>query len=183
MKTYAFVDGGYLRAWGGKFNVPYPNPWTACWSSLLIAQGVPQAGSAHELHRLTYYDALPDELGTPESKGVEAYMRSIEVLQNCQLGYGTLRKRRGRGNEQKGVDTLVAVDMLVGAFTGLFEAALLLSGDADFVPVVHEVKRRGVHVIVGAHEASLSDELRRSADRVRYLGPDCLRALAVAETS
>ena len=66
---------------------------------------------------------------------------------------------------QKGVDTLMAVDMLVGAFSGLFDIAVLVAGDADFVPVVEEVKRRGVMVAVAGVRSSLADDLLRAADR------------------
>ncbi len=55
--------------------------------------------------------------------------------------------------------------MLVGAFSGLFDIAVLVAGDGDFTPVVEEVRRRGVMVVVVAVSESLSDDLRRVADR------------------
>jgi uncharacterized LabA/DUF88 family protein len=63
--------------------------------------------------------------------------------------------------------------MLVGAFTGLFSVAVLVAGDADFVPVVNEVKRRGVMVVVAAapSDGSLSDDLKRAADRFYAIEP------------
>ena len=67
---------------------------------------------------------------------------------------------------QKAVDTLLVTDLLVGIFTNLFEIAILLGGDQDFVPAVIEAKRRGVMVVVMAEERSLGDDLRRAADRV-----------------
>ena len=71
-------------------------------------------------------------------------------------------KRKAR---QKGVDTLIAVDMLVGAFSGLFDVAVLVAGDADFIPVVEEVRRRGAMVAVAGVSTSVSGDLRRVADR------------------
>lgn len=38
--------------------------------------------------------------------------------------------------------------MLVSAFTENYSTAVLVTGDADFVPVVEEVKRRGPTVVV-----------------------------------
>ena len=83
---------------------------------------------------------------------------------DMHLGFGALRglKRKAR---QKGVDAQIAVDMLVGAFSGLFDVAVLIAGDADFVPVVEEVKRRGVMVAVAASASSLAEDLLRVADR------------------
>jgi uncharacterized LabA/DUF88 family protein len=70
------------------------------------------------------------------------------------------------------VDTLIAVHMLVGAYSEIYSVAVLVSGDADFVPVVNEVRRRGVMVVVAAMEdGSLSEDLRRAADRFVPIGP------------
>ena len=77
-----------------------------------------------------------------------------------------------RPPRQKGVDTLVAVDMLVGAFTQLFSVAVLLAGDADFVPVVNEVRRRGVMVVVAGERKSIADDLVRAADRFVEIDPN-----------
>ncbi len=64
---------------------------------------------------------------------------------------------------------MIAVDMLVGAFTNIFSVAILVAGDADYVPVVNEVRRRGVMVVGAGNEdckqACVSDELKRAADR------------------
>jgi uncharacterized LabA/DUF88 family protein len=55
--------------------------------------------------------------------------------------------------------------MLVGSFSNLFDIAVLVAGDADFVPVVEEVKRKGVMVTVAGVSASVADDLRRASDR------------------
>ena len=55
--------------------------------------------------------------------------------------------------------------MIVGAFTEVYDLAVLVAGDADFVPVLDEVRRRGASVVVVAHKASLADDLLRAADR------------------
>ena len=65
------------------------------------------------------------------------YWNSIENLDNTPLGFGMLR---GEGNRirQKAVDSLIAVHILVGAFTRTYSIAVLIAGDADFVPIVRE---------------------------------------------
>ena len=123
------------------------------------------------LGRVTYYDALPDEDQengengeNGEATDLQAYWRTIELLPDVHLGFGALRGL-GRRVRQKGVDTLIAVDMLVGAFSGIFDMAVLVSGDADFTPVVEEVRRRGAMVAVAGVSTSVSGDLRRVADR------------------
>lgn len=113
--------------------------------------------------RVAYYDAVPDDEQN-RREDTEAYWRAIEVLPDVHLGFGALRGLK-RTMRQKGVDTLMAVDMLVGAFSGLFDIAVIVAGDADFVPVVEELKRRGVMVTVAGFPDSISQDLLRAADR------------------
>lgn len=122
------------------------------------------------LARVIYYDGRPDE-EAELSSDLRDYWDAIELLSDTELGFGSTRRgTRRRPPRQKGVDTLIAVDMLVGAFTQLFPVAILIAGDADFVPVVNEVRRRGVMVVVAADEQSVSDDLRRAADRFIAIG-------------
>jgi len=63
-------------------------------------------------------------------------------------------------------------EVIEGAFTKLFQIAVLVTGDADFVPVLNEVRRRGVMVVLAAVEdAALSLDLRRAADRFVRIEP------------
>ncbi len=167
--AYVFIDGGYLRSLSRERKIALVNPRKLASS---LAESVPVQTWAHNpatrtnalLGRVTYYDALPGD-GVPPNQDLLDYWKAIEVLEDVHLGFGAVKglKRQAR---QKGVDVLIAVDMLVGAFSGLFDIAVIVTGDADFVPVVEEVKRRGVMVAIAASASSLSDDLRRVADRV-----------------
>jgi uncharacterized LabA/DUF88 family protein len=173
--AHAFVDGGYLRRLAADLRRDLPDPHRLMRA--VSEHGQVQAWGARTsnnvntiLTRTIYYDARPDsdELDAPLSD----YWRTIELLPDTHLGFGSLRGGTGKKPpRQKGVDTLIAVDMLVGAFERLFSVAILAAGDADFVPVVLEVRRRGVMVVVAASETSISDELRRSADRFVAIEP------------
>jgi uncharacterized LabA/DUF88 family protein len=113
------------------------------------------------LDRVIYYDGRPDGGANPL---IEEYWKAIELLKDTEIGFGAVRFR-GKERQQKRVDSLIAVDMLEGAFTHLFQVAILIAADSDFVPVVEAVRRRGVMVVVAASEP-LADELRRVADRI-----------------
>jgi len=164
--AHVFIDGGYLRAVGRKTDCPYPNPSEL--AKKLVAHTTVQAWAANPVAtvntfhaRTTFYDALPESDVDP---CLQEYWRAIQTQEDMHLGFGALRglKRKAR---QKGVDVQLAVDMLVGAFEGAFDVAVLVAGDADFIPVVEEVKRRGVMVVAAAEPVSLADDLRRVADR------------------
>lgn len=175
MKSYCFVDGGYLRGEAKRAGKPLVNPRSLAmqivfsnliqqWTSPRAEDNLRQRAQSWSigLARVLYYDARPDsETETPPL--IKDYWREIENLSDTDVAFGALR---GRPRRQKRVDGLIAVDMLVGTFTGLFEVAVLVAGDSDFVPVVNEVRRRGVMVVVAGVEGSLSPELREAADRV-----------------
>ena len=168
-RNHAFVDGAYLRHLARDHSVDLPNPRelvsnAIARSPLMEWCRSPISANAVALDRLTYYDAQPDE-PEPIPAHLRSYWKAIELLFDTDLGFGSVR---GRPRRQKGVDTLIAVDMLSGAFDRTFNVAILVAGDADFVPVVQEVKRRGAMVGLVA-ESSAADELKRAVDRVSLL--------------
>ncbi len=187
-----FVDGGYLREVAKIEGKDYIDPLKVVEAVLgseeiMSWPLITRLNSAYHmgLTRVTYYDGRPAADAEADA-GLLAYWNAIELLPGTQLGFGSLRGRDRRTGQprQKGVDTLIAVDMLVGAFTNLFTVAVLVAGDADFVPVIHEVKRRGVMVVVAGYEGSspsavVSEDLKRAADRYYVLKPQQLNPLKV----
>ncbi len=169
--VHAFVDGGYLAKLAQERKVPLPDPRHLA-EQILRAEFYVIGDTPTVLTRVTYYDASPQDpvTETPESR--LSYWEAVEALPDTALGFGFLRARRGREPRQKAVDTLMAVDMVVGAFTGIFSVALLIAGDSDFVPVVDEVRRRGVLVLLAADRSSVNEELLRSVDRFVPIGPE-----------
>lgn len=174
--AHCFVDGAYLRRLADEAQAPWVNPRTLA-NNIVISDEVQSWGRSYRDHsdasvltRVIYYDARPDEDATVNAI-LREYWDAVELLPDTELGFGSLRGGIKRGPpRQKGVDTLVAVDMLVGAFTRMFSIAVLVAGDGDFVPVVNEVRKRGVMVVVAA-EKRVSSDLRRSADRFYEIGP------------
>jgi uncharacterized LabA/DUF88 family protein len=123
------------------------------------------------LSRVSYYDARPfDE--REMTADIKSYTEAVELLHDVHVSWGILRPKRGKKPaHQKAVDTLVAVDMVVGAFTEIYSVALLISGDADFLPVIEEVSRRGVMVVVCGEKESVASELIAAADRFLPMKP------------
>jgi uncharacterized LabA/DUF88 family protein len=74
-------------------------------------------------------------------------------------------KKAKKQRKAKGVDIALTKDLLSHAFMGNYDVAVLIAGDADYVPVVEEVKRLGKRVIVSFFEgSSLGLELRLAGD-------------------
>lgn len=77
--------------------------------------------------------------------------------------------------KSKGVDISLARDMLGHAYKDSYDAAVLIAGDGDYVPLVEDVKRLGKQVYVvffAADGNGLSPELRRAADTFFDFSPD-----------
>ncbi len=55
-----------------------------------------------------------------------------------------------RGTEERGVDLRMATDMIKLAWVDNYDVAVLVSSDADFVPVAEFLETRGIKVIHGA---------------------------------
>jgi uncharacterized LabA/DUF88 family protein len=52
-----------------------------------------------------------------------------------------------RGTVEKGIDTAIVVDLIQGAADRTYDRAVLVSGDADFVPAVEFIQRGGTQII------------------------------------
>ncbi len=167
-RVHVFIDGGFIREGAREAGCRWPTARSMC-QHLVSTDHLqswardPRIVRSAMLQRIRYYDAFADSPDSQDPK-LQAYWREVELEDDVHLGFGELRGLRRRVR-QKGVDTLIAVDMIVGAYGGLFDIALLIAGDADFVPVLEEVKRRGIMVAVASPRARISDELRRCADR------------------
>jgi hypothetical protein len=65
-------------------------------------------------------------------------------------------KKDRQSAKSKGVDIALAKDFISNAFLDNYEVAVLLAGDADYVPMVNEVKRLGKLVyVIFFHEKGL----------------------------
>ena len=52
-----------------------------------------------------------------------------------------------RGTEEKGIDVRIATDMIKLAWADNYDAAVLVSSDKDFIPVVQFLETRGIKVL------------------------------------
>jgi uncharacterized LabA/DUF88 family protein len=95
----------------------------------------------------------------------------LQELQQAlwELGFhGEVFKKEKRQQKSKGVDITLARDFLANAFMDNYDAAVLMAGDADYLPIVNEVKRMGklVYVIFFHGEGSgLSRRLHIASDQ------------------
>lgn len=86
-----------------------------------------------------------------------------------RMPFVTLKTRpfipRGGGYIQKGVDTLIATDMVSMAFLNHYDVAVLVSGDGDLAPAVDAIKDAGRQIIAAMFPRSRSTAVATSADQ------------------
>ena len=87
--------------------------------------------------------------------------------------------------QQKGVDTLIALDMVRLAGRSVFSTAVLIAGDRDMAEVVRTVQDFGIRVVVATpNRRSVSDELAQLADYVIDIREgDCRKMLTARRPS
>jgi uncharacterized LabA/DUF88 family protein len=122
------------------------------------------------------------DFGDPEYGKQDEYFKRIRMNNNYEVKLGRLIKTKGNNFRQKGVDVLLAIDMITKAFLNQYEIALLLGGDDDYVDLIKSIKDLTGKRVYGAYfERSASERLVESLDRRLILSDsvkgftDCIR--------
>lgn len=83
--------------------------------------------------------------------------------------------KRGPKYIQKGVDILLATEMLFFGFNNMYDIAVLCSGDQDFLPMIQRVKDLGKLVYVVSFDHSCAEKMKRNPDQYTNLSEDIER--------
>jgi len=82
---------------------------------------------------------------------------------------------------EKGIDIMLATDLLYFAWNDFYDVAVLVSGDSDFAYALQAVKNMGKHVEVAYLESGTSKDLLDVADDRHLLNRSFFRGLWVSE--
>lgn len=143
--------------------------------------------------RTYIYDCLPYQANppTPEQQTLYAgkvkFFNALSGLPSFEPRFGKQRPRAG-GFVQKGVDVLLAVDLVRLSSKGQIQKAFLIAGDGDYVPAVKAAKDDGVSVklyhsgtfaeINGKMQPKYSNELWQICDERETLNGDLIKKCA-----
>lgn len=128
------------------------------------------AGRQH--FRTYYYNLLRDPNRNPQAyHDQQKFLTALYSTPYLEVRLGS-SKVRGDATVEKGVDIMIATDLLRAAWSNLYDVAILVSGDGDFTYAVRAVKDIGKHVEVAAFQANLSMELAQIADDREYFTPE-----------
>jgi len=176
-----FIDGGYLS----KYAIDHYEHNDINFLNLgnfLAKHAVSPERLEPQLARIYYYDGVPDEKDAElveekyrkdvlkkimeKTKTQTDYLDKIEMFDLVEVKRGHQIISKKETPRQKGIDTLMAIDMITKAYEGQYDYAVLLAGDADFIEVIKAVKNTGPKV-VGAYftETNVSSNFLKSFDR------------------
>jgi len=127
---------------------------------------------ARDYQKIFYYDCLPAQ---KKDESILDYQRRIQPkvklfnqlksLDNFHVYEGTARLRdKRRGQEQKQVDIMIAVDMLTHSFRRNMHEATLITGDLDFKPLIDALVQDGMQVTLLYPKGKTNYELVDAAD-------------------
>lgn len=160
-RVAAFVDGSYLynslKEISGRSKVRmWPLIEKLCPTGNIVG--------------LNYYSVALDPTTNPESyAGQRRFFAYIEGRSGGKVRLGKMYRRNNIWVE-KGVDVLLAVDLVLGAVRDEYDTAIVITGDGDLAGAVEAARLMGKTVVVVGLRRSFSYNLRRVADR--YVVPD-----------
>ena len=131
------------------------------------------------LVRIYYYNAAVSQKEEPERyRDQQKFLSGIEAIPYTELRLGRLVYSNWPSAPpyEKGVDILLATDMITHSYKNNYDSAILVAGDNDYVGAIQAVKDNGKNLEValfGKERTSL--QLRKVTDRVITIDGRLLR--------
>jgi uncharacterized LabA/DUF88 family protein len=166
--TAIFIDGGYLDSNANK-TIDYQKLPVTLAGEERILQTYYYNGYPFDCTRQSNPD--PKHIAVLERK--TKFFRSLEDIPKFTCRYGYTVYRNGTFM-QKGVDSLLVVDMLALAARKTVDSIKLLAGDRDLIPGVKAARDFGVIVALFTFkEGTYAHTLRGECDSHQKLDADC----------
>jgi uncharacterized LabA/DUF88 family protein len=133
-RVAVFIDGAnvyraFKTVWGsGKY------------SPLKLAREL--AAGRDLVHARFYIAAVTQQMGAALYADQQRFLAHLKQQPGLTVWTGRMAQTAGRWYE-KGVDVKIATDLVALAHAAEYEVAILVSGDGDLAPAVHEVRRLG----------------------------------------
>jgi len=120
-------------------------------------------GERH-LYRTYYYNVLQDPAQRPEgSRDQQDFLEVLRKTPYLEMRLGGTKMSQGQAVE-KGIDVMLATDLLDMAWRDFYDVAVIVSGDADFAYAVQTVKNLGKFIEVAYFEGGVSRDMLAVAD-------------------
>jgi len=157
-KVMIFIDGSNL------YHVLLKNCGRSDLKFLDFAEKL--TGPKRKLEKIYYYNVrqeLEGKIKIPEEQ--QKFLTSLHKISKLEVKLGIWKEQNGSIVE-KGVDVMLATDLVLHAVKNNFDTAIIVSGDGDFFPAIETVKKEGKIVEVAAFESNISKEASESSNNV-----------------
>jgi uncharacterized LabA/DUF88 family protein len=141
--------------------------WIALYDPLKLGQIL--AGN-RELQKVNFYCVPPPPwllADGPDKKVKHAlamkYYATVAKLPNVEVKYGYMQGDMTNAIE-KNVDTQLATDMVADAALNMYDTAILISSDGDYMSAVQNVKRLGKRIELVFFPGCISGALKQVCD-------------------
>lgn len=130
--------------------------------------------------RIYYYNVIQDISRNPEGyREQQKFLTSLYDTPYLEVKLGTTRQREGVTVE-KGVDVMLAVDVVNFGANHLYDTAIVVSGDADYAYALQTVKNMGRLVELAAFESNASKDLLLVVDNRHFLDRNFFKDLWIS---
>lgn len=144
---------------------------------LNFAEFASQLCGSRRLLRTYYYNVLQDPAQWPDGyREQQEFLETLRKLPYLEVRLGVTKVAQGVPVE-KGVDVMLATDLLYFAWNNSYDVAILVSGDADFAYALQTVKNMGKHAEVAYFERGISKDLMDIADSQHLLNRSFFKGL------
>lgn len=127
-----------------------------------------------------YQSEPPTEAEARKRAGYDRYINIVKRFKNFTIREGRCQKIDGGYNE-KGVDTLLTMDLMRLSENKEIKDIILLTCDTDFIPIIKDVRTRGVNVVLyyftdhARHSKfSFSNDLTQACDKSALITKELL---------
>jgi uncharacterized LabA/DUF88 family protein len=133
------------------------------------------------LFRAYYYNVLQEQSQYPEAyREQQDFLEALNHMPYLEVRLGRTKMAQGVPVE-KGIDIMLATDLLYFAWTNLYDVAILVSGDGDFAYALQTVKNLGKQVEVAYFENNISKDLLDVSDQRNLLDQAFFRGLWISK--
>jgi len=159
-RVMIFIDGGY---------------WRKCLEDQFqrtdvdLSKVVAKLLNGRRLVRIYFYTARierpPDEYWRKQQAEQQKFLTALAFQPFVEARLGRLQFSERSATRQKGVDVLLALDMLRFALKDNYDVAILVSGDGDFADIVRMIKDEGRKVEIVTFPETRAQALLEACDK------------------
>ena len=160
-KCALFVDGGYLNKILKKFfnaqDIDYLKLSDVICKDLRLRR-----------LRTYYYQCMPivregNKIDSMKQANMQRFLTNLRRLPRFDVRLGRLQLIGGQFR-QKMIDVLMSLDIATMSYENQIQHAILIAGDADFIPAIKKAKDYGIIVHLFYHPSSVHNEIMDEVD-------------------